>query len=316
MGNALVDVLMRIDDGALLESMQLPKGSMQLINESRFADIEQKSADLNKSTVTGGSAANTACALACLGVDTAFIGKVGKDGIGDFFINDMQSNGVSPKMAVCRKPSGRCNIFITPDGERTMATHLGAAALLSPLEIEKEMFEGYDILHIEGYLVQNYNTISRAAILAKKAGLKVSFDLASYNIVEENIEFLTDFVNRYVDIVFANEEEASAYTSLPASEAVHRIAEQCEVAVVKMGARGSSVKSGDEYVHVPALNTNPVDTTGAGDIYAAGFLMGYASGMPLRRCAEIGTLCAAEVIGVVGGKIDSAAWQKIKTEIL
>ena len=170
-------------------------------------------------------------------------------------------------------------------------------------------------MHIEGYLVQNYNLITRAGKLAKEAGLIVSIDLASYNIVNENIDFLQDFVSKYVDIVFANEEEATAFTHLPAEQAVHAIAQHASLAIVKVGAKGSYIKQGDTLLHIPAEKAKPIDTTGAGDVYAAGFLYGYANNLPLSRCAEIGTLCAGHVIEEIGAKISPERWQKIHDKL-
>ena len=196
-----------------------------------------------------------------------------------------------------------------------MATYLGAAVTLSAEDLNIETFKQYDILHIEGYLVQNYNLITRAGQLAKEAGLIVSIDLASYNIVTENLDFLQNFVSKYVDIVFANEEEATAFTQLPAEQAVHSIAQQASLAIVKVGAKGSYIKQGDTLLHIPAEKVKPIDTTGAGDVYAAGFLYGYANNLPLSRCAEIGTLCAAQVIEEIGAKISPERWQKIHDKL-
>jgi sugar/nucleoside kinase (ribokinase family) len=196
-----------------------------------------------------------------------------------------------------------------------MATYLGAAVTLNADDLNIETFKQYDILHIEGYLVQNYNLITRAGQLAKEAGLIVSIDLASYNIVAENINFLQDFVAKYVDIVFANEEEATTFTKLPAEQAVHTIAQQASLAIVKVGSKGSYIKHDDTLLHIPAEKVKPIDTTGAGDVYAAGFLYGYANNLPLKRCAEIGTLCAAQVIEEIGAKITPERWQKIHDKL-
>jgi sugar/nucleoside kinase (ribokinase family) len=196
-----------------------------------------------------------------------------------------------------------------------MATYLGAAVTLNAEDLNIEIFRQYDILHIEGYLVQNYNLITRAGQLAKEAGLIVSIDLASYNVVTENIDFLQDFVSKYVDIVFANEEEATAFTNLPAEQAVNKIAEQASLAIVKVGAKGSYIKQGNTLLHIPAKKVKPIDTTGAGDVYAAGFLYGYANNMPLDRCAEIGTLCAGQVIEEIGAKITPERWDKIHDKL-
>ena len=288
---------------------------MQLIDQTTMKRISDATSLLEKHVATGGSASNTSVALARLGCNVGFIGKVGHDELGSFYSDDLTNNNITPHLLKSDLPSGRCNVLISTDSERTMATYLGAAVTLNADDLNIETFKQYDILHIEGYLVQNYNLITRAGQLAKEAGLMVSIDLASYNIVAENINFLQNFVTKYVDIVFANEEEATAFTQLPAEQAVHSIAQQASLAIVKVGAKGSYIKQGDTLLHIPAEKVKPIDTTGAGDVYAAGFLYGYANNLPLSRCAEIGTLCAAQVIEEIGAKITPERWQKIHDKL-
>ena len=314
-GNALVDILVQLPNDEPLHKLELPKGSMQLIDQTTMKRISDATSLLEKHVATGGSASNTSVALARLGCNVGFIGKVGHDELGSFYSDDLTNNNVTPHLLKSDLPSGRCNVLISTDSERTMATYLGAAVTLNADDLNIETFRQYDILHIEGYLVQNYNLITRAGQLAKEAGLIVSIDLASYNIVTENLDFLQNFVSKYVDIVFANEEEATAFTQLPAEQAVHSIAQQASLAIVKVGAKGSYIKQGDTLLHIPAEKVKPIDTTGAGDVYAAGFLYGYANNLPLSRCAEIGTLCAAQVIEEIGAKISPERWQKIHDKL-
>lgn len=314
-GNALVDILVQLPNDEPLHKLELPKGSMQLIDQTTMKRISDATSLLEKHVATGGSASNTSVALARLGCNVGFIGKVGHDELGSFYSDDLTNNNVTPHLLKSDLPSGRCNVLISTDSERTMATYLGAAVTLNADDLNIETFKQYDILHIEGYLVQNYDLITRAGQLAKEAGLMVSIDLASYNIVAENIDFLQNFVTKYVDIVFANEEEATAFTQLPAEQAVHTIAQQASLAIVKVGAKGSYIKQGDTLLHIPAEKVKPIDTTGAGDVYAAGFLYGYANNLPLSRCAEIGTLCAAQVIEEIGAKITPERWQKIHDKL-
>lgn len=314
-GNALVDILVQLPNDEPLHKLELPKGSMQLIDQTTMKRISDATSLLEKHVATGGSASNTSVALARLGCNVGFIGKVGHDELGSFYSDDLTNNNVTPHLLKSDLPSGRCNVLISTDSERTMATYLGAAVTLNADDLNIETFRQYDILHIEGYLVQNYDLITRAGQLAKEAGLMVSIDLASYNIVAENIDFLQNFVTKYVDIVFANEEEATAFTQLPAEQAVHVIAQQASLAIVKVGAKGSYIKQGDTLLHIPAEKVKPIDTTGAGDVYAAGFLYGYANNLPLSRCAEIGTLCAAQVIEEIGAKITHERWKKIHDKL-
>lgn len=314
-GNALVDILVQLPNDEPLHKLELPKGSMQLIDQTTMKRISDATSLLEKHVATGGSASNTSVALARLGCNVGFIGKVGHDELGSFYSDDLTNNNVTPHLLKSDLPSGRCNVLISTDSERTMATYLGAAVTLSAEDLNIETFRQYNILHIEGYLVQNYDLITRAGQLAKEAGLIVSIDLASYNIVAENINFLQDFVAKYVDIVFANEEEATTFTKLPAEQAVHAIAQQASLAIVKVGAKGSYIKQGDTLLHIPAEKVKPIDTTGAGDVYAAGFLYSYANNLPLSRCAEIGTLCAAQVIEEIGAKISPERWEKIHDKL-
>lgn len=314
-GNALVDILVQLPNDEPLHKLELPKGSMQLIDQTTMKRISDATSLLEKHVATGGSASNTSVALARLGCNVGFIGKVGHDELGSFYSDDLTNNNVTPHLLKSDLPSGRCNVLISTDSERTMATYLGAAVTLNADDLNIETFRQYDILHIEGYLVQNYDLITRAGQLAKEAGLMVSIDLASYNIVAENINFLQDFVAKYIDIVFANEEEATTFTKLPAEQAVHVIAQQASLAIVKVGAKGSYIKQGDTLLHIPAEKVKPIDTTGAGDVYAAGFLYGYANNLPLSRCAEIGTLCAAQVIEEIGAKITPERWEKIHDKL-
>ena len=314
-GNALVDILVQLPNDEALRKLTLPKGSMQLIDQTTMKRISDTTSLLKKHVATGGSASNTSVALARLGCNIGFIGKVGYDEIGEFYATDLNNNKVTPHLLKSDLPSGRCNVLISNDSERTMATYLGAAVTLSAEDLDIDIFRQYDILHIEGYLVQNYNLISRAGQLAKEAGLTVSIDLASYNVVNENIDFLKDFISKYVDIVFANEEEATSYTQQPAEQAIHTIAKEANIAIVKMGSKGSYVKQGEKLYHIPAEKVKAIDTTGAGDVYAAGFLYGYANNMPLYRCAEIGTLCAAQVIEEIGAKITSERWEEIHSKL-
>ena len=315
MGNALTDILLQIENDDVLFSMNLPKGSMQLVNDEKSQEISHTLNNYLRKMATGGSASNTINGLTKLGLNAGFIGKVGKDEIGEFFTNDSIENGVIPHLSFSNTPSGRCIVLVTPDGERTLCTFLGAACELFPEDLKHEMFNGYDIFHIEGYLVQNHDLIRTAVRLAKESGLKVSIDLASFNVVEENLEFLHDIITEYVDIVFANEEEARAFTGKNPQEALNYISELCEIAIVKIGKEGSFIKSGKETVQVKPYLANCIDTTGAGDLYASGFLFGLALNYSLEVCGKIGSLVAGNVVEVLGAKMKDEIWDEIHKEI-
>jgi sugar/nucleoside kinase (ribokinase family) len=315
MGNALTDILLQIDKDEVLSSLNLLKGGMQLINMERSEEISNAVSNFAKKMATGGSASNTINGITRLGLNAGFVGKVGKDDIGLFFTNDSINNGVIPHLLLSETPSGHCTVLVSPDSERTLCTYLGAACELDATDLTPEMFVGYDIFHIEGYLVQNHNLIRTAVRLAKEAGLKVSIDLASYNIVESNLEFLHDIIREYVDIVFANEEESRAYTGKEPEEALIKISEHCEIAIVKIGKDGSYIKSGNKTVQIQPRKANCIDTTGAGDLYAAGFLFGLSKNYSLEVCGKIGSLVSGNVVEVLGAKMSDEVWKMINSEI-
>ncbi len=315
LGNALVDIMTQLKSDDTLHELDFPKGSMQLVDDMTSKNIESITKGLNKSMSAGGSAANTINGLANLGVPASFIGKVGEDELGEFFGNDQKESGIEPQLLIGQASSGRAIGLISPDSERTFATYLGAAIELSTEDLNRELFEGYQILHIEGYLVQNHDLVRKAVQLAKACHLKVSIDLASFNVVEENKNFLTEIITEYVDIVFANEEEAKSFTNQNPEEALNTIAELCEIAIVKLGKQGSLVKQGNDSFKVGIIQANSIDTTGAGDLYASGFLYGLINKLPLIKCGEIGAILSGHVIEVIGSKMDYTRWEKIKAEV-
>lgn len=315
-GNALTDILAILPDDTLLQKFHLPRGSMQHVDQATGDKIWQMLKQMGVQYVAGGSAANTITGTSIFGMPSGFIGKVGDDELGHLFRSDQEQYGIKSTLLIGTQSSGRAMVFITaPNAERTFAVYLGAALELVPEELDIEMFRGYDYFHIEGYLVQNQGLIRRAVELAKEAGAIVSIDMASYNVVESNKVFLHDIVENYVDIVFANETEAKAFTGKEPREALKEIAASCEIAVVKVGKDGSMVMKGDEYYFIDAWPADPVDATGAGDTYAAGFLYAHSLGMPLKECGEIGSIIAAKVVEVVGTKIDIPRWRAAKREI-
>ena len=315
MGNALTDILLQIDNDEVLFSLNLLKGGMQLINTERSQEINDAVSNFSKIMATGGSASNTINGITRLGMNGGFVGKIGKDDIGLFFTNDSVNNGVKPHLLTSETPSGRCTVLVSPDTERTLCTYLGAACELEASDLNVEMFQGYDIFHIEGYLVQNHDLIRTAVSLAKQAGLKVSVDLASYNVVEDNLDFLQEIIHKYVDIVFANEEEARAFTGKEPEEALNEISEHCQIAIVKVGKDGSYIKSGDTKIQIQSRKSNCIDTTGAGDLYASGFLFGLANNYSLEVCGRIGSLISGNVVEVIGAKMSDEVWEVIHSEI-
>ncbi len=316
-GNALVDVLVVLQSDSLLEELNLPRGGMQLIDDDRQKQISAILDTLNPEMATGGSAGNTILALAKVGCEVGFVGRLGDDEMGRFFADRCKECGIEARIAVGPGMTGVANTFISPDGERTFATYLGEAALPEVDDVTPATFVGYDLLHIEGYLVQNHAFIEHVMRTAKACGLKVSIDLASYNVVASDLDFFRYLVREYVDIVFANEEESAAFTSgKTPDEALEDMAGMCEVAVVKLGKRGSmAMCQGRKYTTEACKVAEVVDTTAAGDFFAGGFLFGYANGFSLERCLRTGSLLSAQVIQVIGTQVTEETWQEIVEQI-
>ena len=310
-GSALVDILTRIDDDSVLEELNIPKGSMQLVDENSSAIIEKKLEKYESSKAPGGSAANTIHGLAKLGVNCGFISYVGKDEIGRFFEESMNSVGVKPMMFHSDTASGTARTIISNDGERTFATNLGASVELNESIITDDLFKGWDFCYVEGYLIANRPLFKKAIATAKENGCKVVLDLASYNVVEANRDFLNELLPQ-VDIIFANEEEAKSLTNSSAEESLEYIASKVETAIVKIGKNGSLIKRGKERATVGCNDVKVIDTTGAGDMYAAGFLYGLIEGYDLERCGIIGNLLAESIIQVIGAKMDENRWNEFK----
>lgn len=312
LGNALVDIMTQVKSDDFLAKMELPKGSMQLVDNERAEYIYKNTSEFKRDLASGGSAANTINGLSNLLIDTGFIGKIGKDEMGIFYKNDLLKNKVKPFLLEGKQATGKAMALVTPDGERTFGTFLGAAIELTKEDISENWFEGFDYFHIEGYLVQNNELIEEALRLAKRKGLKTSLDLASYNVVEENLDFLKRIVSEYVDIVFANEEEAFAFTGKKPQQALEELALLCEIAIVKVGKEGALIKKGEEIVKVEAIPARVIDTTGAGDFYAAGFLFGQAIDMDLERSGKYGAILAGNVIEYIGANIPESKWLEIR----
>ncbi len=315
-GNALVDILMQIGNDKILQELKLPKGSMQLIDQTTAIEIEKFTNKFSKEIAAGGSAANTINGLAKLGVECGYIGKIGNDLFGKLFSENLKANNIEAHLYTGTVDTGRANTFISRDGERTFGTFLGSAVELGADDLSDEIFNQYQFLHIEGYLVFNHDLIERALSIAKSKNLKISLDMASFNVVEANLDFLREAVKNYVDVVFANEEEAKAFTGKEPEAALDEIAEMSEIAVVKVGEHGSLIKSGDKKYFANAISASCIDTTGAGDLYAAGFLYGLTENLPLDQCGQIGSVLGGNVIEVIGATMNDDRWDNIRSGLM
>ena len=317
-GNALVDISYHLHDEHLLSEIHLKKDAMTLINERWEREIEDLTSEIDKQRTSGGSIGNTMKALARLGREVGYIGRIGSDEAGDFFHDAMLQAGVTPHLIRGKEMTGVAHTFITPGGNRTFGTMLGAAYYLGPDDISVDMFRGYNMLHIEGYLVQSHELIEAICQKAKEAGLILSLDLSSFNVVSKNRTYFHHLISDYIDIVFANEGEARAFTgSFDSQEQLRHIAHLCEIAVVKLGENGSiaMIEGGRIYQCSAGMVEKVVDTTAAGDYFAAGFLHALTQGHRLEKCLQIGTVLATEAVQVVGSELSPSAWNRIKTSI-
>ena len=314
-GSVLVDVIVPASD-AFVERSGVPKGGMVYFDADTIQQVLQR-ADGKAKVVPGGAACNTILGVASLGGKTRFMGKRGQDEFGHLFENDLNRHQVDPFLIQAPTPTGRVLSLITPDSQRTMLTYLGASAEMTPAEIPAKAFEGAAVAMIEGYLVYNRDLFLHALQQARAAGAKIVLDLASFTVVEENRDLLSDVVGEYVDVLIANEDEAAIFTGCKEeTDALAELAKLAELAVLKLGARGSMVAAGGRVYSIDPMQADDVvDTTGAGDLWAAGFLYGLVQGMPLEQCGQLGSACGYEVCRVLGASIPETAWQRVRHRI-
>jgi len=308
-----VDVLIKLPNEDLLSELNVAKGSMNLIDAKQREIIFERIKSFTVTQTTGGSVSNTTLALRQLGEPVGFMGKAGNDVYGNFYLKEMTDLDI--ELHLIRKDmfSGTAIAMITPDGERTFCTYLGAAADMTKEDLHQSIFKQYSHLYIEGYLVQNHELIESALAMAKSLQMTVILDLASFNVVASDRDFIQSLVERYVDILFANEEEAMTLTGKPSEVAIHEIAEKVPIVIMKGGAKGSWIKQKGLFIHVPIYKKiQPLDTTAAGDYYAAGFFYGMTKGVNLEKCAKLGTLLSYNIIQVIGTKLPEETWMEIR----
>ncbi len=305
-GNAIVDVIARVDDDFVIRN-GLVKGSMNLIDEDR---AEALYASMGPATeISGGSAGNTAAGVASFGAKAAYFGKVKDDQLGSIFRHDMRALGVTfnSKAATDGPATARSFILVTPEGERTMNTYLGACVNLGPPDVDEKIVSASKVTYMEGYLwdkPEAKEAFKQAAKIAKRAGRLTSITLSDSFCVERHRDSFLDLIRNSIDIVFANETEVtSLYQTQNFDGALTALRRDCELAIVTRSAKGSVIAKGDEVVEIKAAPVaQVVDVTGAGDLYAAGFLFGFTQGLGLKRSGELASLAAAEVISHVGAR--------------
>ena len=305
-GNAIVDVLARVDD-AFLESESLAKGGMALIDAERAASLSQAIAAERE--LSGGSVANTMVGLADLGGRAAFIGKVGTDSLGETFRTELTKTGVDflTPDAQSGPPTAQCVVLVTPDAQRTMNTYLGACVHVGPEDVDVETVASASVIYLEGYLWDlepAKEAFLKAAKIAHENNVRVSLSLSDPFCVNRHRESFVDFVKQHVDILFANEEEILAlYQKDNIEEALEAAAAAAETVAVTLGAAGAVILHRGERHTVEAVPPRQlVDTTGAGDLFAAGFLYGYTQDYPLDRSGQLGAAAASEIIAQYGAR--------------
>ena len=303
-GNALVDVLATVDEGFLVRE-NIVKGSMNLVDIKRSKHLH--SLVNSRTEMSGGSAANTAYGLASLGGKAGFIGKISADRLGESFSHDLDTVGVRffPGVTCETEDTGRCLIVVTPDGNRTMNTFLGAASLLDAADISKTAVQSAAVVFLEGYLFDKdaaKEAFRTAAEYAHAAGRKVALTLSDSFCVDRHRADFLSLVKNDIDILFSNEDELkSLYQVDSINDGLHQLRDNCEFAAVTRNEHGSVVIDGDEVVIIDAEPVDSVvDATGAGDMYAAGFLYGFVRGKPIEQCGKIGSIVASEVITHMG----------------
>ncbi|MFH1275753.1 MAG: adenosine kinase [Candidatus Woesearchaeota archaeon] len=319
LGNAIMDFLIEIDDNKLLE-MNLNKGEMHLVEEEKAKELLKK-IEAHKLAIElcpGGSAANTLRGLALLGSNVILCGKVGKDQHGEIYVEEIKKHGVNSKINNHIKQTGHAIAFITPDSERTFSVHLGAAIELETEDILEEDIAKSKILHVEGYLLEgrNKDLMVNAINLAKKHNTLVSMDLADPGVIRRNKDFLQEFIKK-ADILFVNEKEAEEFTGTSDYEtAARKLGESCNIAIVKIGKEGSLICHNGEIIKIAGFPAQAIDTTGAGDTYAAGFLYGHCQGWNLEKSGRLGSLYASKIVEKKGVKLMELNVEGIKNQSL
>ncbi|MBF0244869.1 MAG: adenosine kinase [Planctomycetes bacterium] len=308
-GAALFDLLLRESD-AFLAGLGREKGGMVLVEKSEI-DRVLKASSQGPDSMPGGSACNTAVGLARLGAKVCFFGKRGDDDLGESMEGILNSWGVQCRLLKSKTSTGQVLSVITPDAQRTMFTYLGASAELSPQEITPEIFTGRNLLHLEGYLLFNRDLALKVIDTAREAGCRISLDLASFEVVRANRDILPSLIRDKIDIIIANEDEAREFTGKDPAESLEILSGMAEIAVVKEGAQGVRVSTGGKREKVEGLRVKAIDTTGAGDLWASGFLCGLSRGWDLRRSAMLGNATGAAVVQVVGASIPNESYDAI-----
>lgn len=311
-GSPMIDHIIRVDE-AYVQSLDGGKGGMKPISYHTMNAILQKFHGEAALTI-GGSAANTIKGLAHLGNRCLFLGKIGKDTHGETFLKTFEELNITSLLATSTTPTAHSLCLITPDGERTMRSYLGAGLEMHASDLHPSHFTDVRLVHLEGYNLLKDELVETAVAMAKEAGALVSLDLSSYEIVQTYRERLLRLIETSVDIVIANADEAWALNGLPPQESCREIQKLSCIAIVLFGAGGCWIGQNNQIMHGAPFPSLPVDTTGAGDLFTSGFLHAYLQNRPLVECAALGNRLGSAVIGVLGTEIPSSFWHLIKNQ--
>lgn len=312
-GTPIVDSLIKVQD-EYVDTLEGARGGSHLVTHRCLQKILTEVSPPLK-VIAGGSAANTIKGLAELGYRSALIGKIGDDPAGKIFSDSLSSHGIIPCLSLSHIPTAQVASLITPDFDRTMRTFIGAGAEMTESDLTLSLFQGVALVHIEGYLMNRGGVVEKTMKLAKEVGALVSFDTASFEIVAEYRRPMIKLLTKFVDILFANEEEAWTLSGLSPERACLLLKDLCATAVVKMGANGCWGASGNIKAYHRAYNVPVIDTTGAGDLFASGFLHGLMCGKSLEENLRYGSLVASHVIQTLGAEISPDSWEIIKASL-
>lgn len=309
LGGALVDHIFPISEERLQE-LKMEKGGMVAISEEAISSLLQKEgarAELHP----GGSVANTLKGLAKLGYPCLMHGRLGADQAGQLFLRALEREGIATHFTASATPTAQLACMITPDGQRTMRGYLGAVSEMSERDLNAHVFEGVDLFHTDGYGMWNGELIPTSLEWAKKRGAQVSFSLASFEVVERFRDSLLSLLPAFVDVLFSNEDEARALCGCTPKESCYELQNLCEVAVVSVGKQGCFIGHGGEVIHCPAPKVRAIDSVGAGDLFASGFLHGYLRGLSLEESGRMGCELGAAVVQVTGAQLPDASWEAL-----
>lgn len=314
LGGACADLLVHVPESFLVEH-QIEKGGSSQIDVGSFNQLRKDLGSFPIEIHPGGSACNTIRGLSHLHHKTAFVAKIGDDDLGLVFTKALIHNKVDFHLLLSDKPTMQVLSLITPDGDRTMRCLPGATNDLKADDINPCLFDEIRHLHLEGYALYDLEMVERAMKMAKDQGANISFDLSSFEIIRKHRDALHYLLPKYVDIVFCNEQEAYEIVQEYELEAAIALAKICKIAVVAAGEKGAYLAYENKAVHIPTFPIPIVDATGAGDLFAAGFIHGYLSGVPLEKAVFWGHLTGGEVIQVIGAEIPDERWNKILNQM-